>query len=291
LVEQQNAPDSSAQHHIHLPRRRRSSPWRLAVLAVCVIGVIILIPVWLDPLTLNELLGQTQAPESLGPLETLNFRPATNAPIVRGSPLAADDFNREVPTGFGGAKTGGSYATLGTGTVFVTGGHATISLDNDAAGAAVLTSISPTSVDALATVALSSGAPSARVGLVARARADENSYYAATIGFVGGAVSVEIDSVVKGVWEPIAGPVALDGVDPGQPIRLRMDSTGFDPTTLRARAWNEAALEPGQWSVSILGWAGELQQPGSIGLGWTITDDRHAVVTVDDFTAQGTDQR
>ena len=70
-----------------------------------------------------------------------------------------------------------------------------------------------------------------------------------------------------------------------------MDSTGFDPTSVRLRAWNENQSEPGQWSVSVFGWVGVLQHPGSLGLAWAITDDRHAVVAVDDFSAQGTDQR
>ncbi len=291
MIEEPNAPDSTTQHHIHLPRRRRSSPWRWAVLAVCVIGVIVLTPLWLDPATLHELLGQSAAPASLEPLETFDLRPATNAPIVRGSPLAGDNFNREVPTGFGDANTGGTYVALGTGTIFVTGGHATVALADRAAGAAVLTSASPATVDELATVALSSGAPSARVGLVARARADNNSYYAGTVGFSGGVVTVAIHSILKGEWQTIAGPITLEGVDPGQPIRLRMDSTGSDPTTLRLRAWNQGTAEPGQWSIIVLGWNGELQQPGSIGLAWIITDDRHAVVVVDDFAAQGTNQR
>ena len=255
------------------------------------LGVIVLTPVWLDPLMLHDLLGQSGATDSPAPVTTFDFRPATNAPIVRGSPLASDTFNREVSPGLGDATSGGTYVTLGTGTVFVTAGRATVSLDDQAAGAAVLSGTSTATVDELATVALMSGAPSAQIGLVARALAGKDSYYAGTVGFSGGVVSAAIDSVVNGVWQTIAGPVPLDGVDPGQPIRLRMDSTGFDPTSVRLRAWNENQSEPGQWSVSVFGWVGVLQHPGSIGLAWAITDDRHAVVAVDDFSAQGTDQR
>jgi hypothetical protein len=271
--------------HIHLPRRRRSSPWRLAVLVVCIIGVIVLAPVWLDPLTLHEILGASSAPTSAEPLETYAYRPATNAPVLRGSPLAADDFNREVATGFGAAKSGAGYVQTGSGTIFVTGGRATISLDDGAAGAATLTDASLTVVDELATVQLESGAPSARVGLAARF--NDGSFYAGIIGFSGGVASASIASVVNGEWQMIAGPVTLEAVDAAQPIRLRFDSTDLDPTALRLRAWNVGTVEPGQWSVTILGWASQLQQPGSIGLAWSLSDDRHSVVAVDDLAAQG----
>jgi hypothetical protein len=270
--------------HIHLPSRRRNSPWRLALVAVAIILVVVLAPVWLGPSGIRDILGG-QPSFSAQPLETDPFRPQTNPPIVHGSPVANDDFTREVATGFGSARDGASYTQVGTGTIFVTGGTATVSLSDRAQGAAILTDTSLTTVDQQVTVVLASGAPSGQGGLAMRA--NDDSLYAALVSYFGSVASVSVVSVVDGTWTTIAGPINLPDIDLSQPIRLRADSTGFDPTVIRVRAWNAGQPEPGQWALNIADWASHMQKPGSIGLSWQITDERRAVIEFDDYTAQG----
>ena len=248
-------------------------------------AVIALAPVWVDPVTLHSLFGGAAPSTTPVPIETDPFRPATNAPILRGTTVATDDFGREVPSGLGTAKQGGSYTQVGTGTIYVTGGSGTVSLANRSAGAAVLSDPSLSTVDELVTVALSSGAPSAEAGLSARVSGD--SFYAALVTYLGGVASVSVSSVVDGVWAIDAGPIPLPEIDISQPIRLRFDSFGFDPTTIRVRAWNVGAPEPGQWAIDIVDWAGHMQKAGGIGVAWAISDDRRGVINVDDLVAQG----
>ncbi len=255
---------------------------------MCVVGVILLAPVWVDPAIVRDILGIGASPTpSAVPQQSDAFVTATNAPDIRGSDVARDDFSREVPSGFGTATVGGNYTQLGGGTTWVTGGSATMSVAQSAAGAAILGDLSLKSVDELATVSLSSGAPSARVGLAMRANGD--SMYVVLVGFIGGVANVTVDSVVQGTWTTIAGPIELTDVDVTQPIRVRADSEGFDPTAIRVRAWNAAASEPGQWSINIVDWAGHMQRAGAIGLAWAISDDRRAVVLIDDYAAQSPD--
>jgi hypothetical protein len=276
--------DGDVARHIHLPTRRRSSPWRLALVAVAVILVVVLAPLWIDPSTIGAILG-VQPSFTAQPLPTREFFPQTNAPILHGSPAVEDEFGREVASGFGTTKVGGSYAQVGTGTIFVTGGTATVTLSENAQGAAILTDTSLTSVDQQVTVILASGAPSAQGGLAMRA--NDDSLYAALVSFLGGVAKVSVESVVDGKWTTVAGPINLPEVDVTQPIRIRADSTGFDPTVIRVRAWNAGQPEPGQWAINIVDWASHMQKPGSVGLAWLISDERRAVIELDDYTAQG----
>jgi hypothetical protein len=270
--------------HIHLPSRRRTSPWRLALVVGAVVLVVVLAPLWIDPLTVREILG-VQPSLTAQPTAADVIRPQTNPPILHGSPAADDSFGREIASGFGSTKVGGMYSQTGTGTIFVTGGAATVSLADGAQGAAILDGASLTTADEQVTVSLASGAPSAQAGLAMRA--NDDSFYAALVRYFGGVASVSVESVVDGKWVTIAGPINLPEIDLAQPIRIRADSTGFDPTTIRVRAWNAGQPEPGQWAINIVDWTGHMQQPGSIGLAWQISDERRAVITLDDYTAQG----
>jgi hypothetical protein len=271
---------------LNLPSGRRSSPWRLAVVALCVGVVVVGIPLWVDPGTINTILGKAATPlPSPVPLETDGFRPATNAPILRSDVIAADDFFRQIPTGFGTAKQGGDYKQVGNGTIWVQGAKGEVSLADGSFGAAILAAESVATVGQQVTVDLASGAPSVEIGLAARANGDD--FYAVVVTYLGGVASVSVESVVDGTWTTIAGPVQLREIDITQPLRLRFDSSGFDPTTIRVRAWNVGTPEPGQWTLNIVDWAGKLQKAGAIGIAWGISDERRGIVEIDDYVAQG----
>src|SRR4051794_5085965 len=286
MTDQHTTPpaDVDVARHIHLPSRRAASPWRLALIAVAVVLVVVLAPLWIDPLTIGAVFG-VHPSFSAQPLETDAVRPQTNPPVLHGSPLADDDFGREVATGFGTSNLGGTYSLVGTGTIFVTGGSATVSLADNAHGAALLTDTFVTTTDQLVTVTLASGAPSAQGGLAMRANGD--SLYAALVSYLGGVAKVSVESIVDGNWTTVAGPINVPEIDVAQPIRIRADATGLDPTVIRVRAWNVGQPEPGQWAINIVDWASHMQKAGSIGVAWLISDDRRAVITLDDYTAQG----
>jgi hypothetical protein len=285
MTEEHSTPpaDDDVVRHIHLPSRRRSSPWRLALVGVAVVLVVVLAPLWIDPETVSAIFGSQPSPAASVLIDS--SRPETNAPIVRGDSVAQDEFGREVASGFGSTKLGGAYTAVGTGTIFVTGGAANVSLADGAHGAAILTDVSLTTVDQLVTLRLASGAPSAQGGLAMRA--NDDSLYAALVSYFGSVASVSVASVVDGQWSTIAGPINLPEVDLSQPIRIRADSTGLDPTTVRVRAWNVGQPEPGQWAINIVDWSGHMQKPGSVGLAWLISDSRRAVITLDDYSAEG----
>lgn len=52
----------------------------------------------------------------------------------------------------------------------------------------------------------------------------------------------------------------------GSTIRMSMEVTGRNPTTVRARAWDDHAAEPTSWLSSVTDATSGLQVPGSLGV-------------------------
>src|SRR5437764_15427173 len=71
-------------------------------------------------------------------------------------------------------------------------------------------------------------------------------------------------------------------------MRIRLQATGANPTTVRARAWRVGATEPSTWQVSVTDRTAPLQAAGSVGIRDYLgsgTTNGPIVGTVDDFAA------
>lgn len=47
---------------MHLPARRRASPWSRRVVLVVLAALVLSVPLWIDPMTLRELRGEAPTP-------------------------------------------------------------------------------------------------------------------------------------------------------------------------------------------------------------------------------------
>jgi hypothetical protein len=281
---------------IRLPRGRHASPWTSrALVFVSVIGLLLLAPLWLDPVTFNQLRNVTPEPRpsaSVPPAYPIPVHPTVAAPL---SIVALDSFERKMATGLGRAETGGQYEIRGdSGRISVANGAATIQLVTGQAGEARLPEIDAHQAD-LTLLIDSSTRPAqgdAQICVVLRAL-DDGSEYRATVHLSpadSAALSVEARSSSDSVT--VAGPIVVPGAGAGL-MRVRATVEGSDPATIRMRAWMTSDPEPDFWHLSIVDWTGNLQAAGSVGIAWSLDGDpsgRPLTLRFDDLAATSADE-
>jgi hypothetical protein len=105
-----------------------------------------------------------------------------------------------------------------------------------------------------------------------------------------GTVYAAVDALNGDAVEALDGRVQVAAASgSGAPsLSVRVEATGSDPTTIRARVWPVGQAEPAGWQLSVVDWSGALQGAGAVGLGWLLdaTADRgvtvrHAGLTAD----------
>jgi len=259
-----------------LAQRRRSLPWSdRSILLASLLLVLLAIPLWLDPQTLNEVTGQgastSAAPSGLD-LDTP--RPGGPTPGARGPAIvvALDDFDRSVDGGWGSAELGGDYAATGRGTLSVEEGTAFAHLAAGDAGTVALSTFAVHDAALEYAVSLERLPADGEVIIYAvlRLNADGAAYWLALHVTAAGDVYAGVESLVDGRARRIGASVLIPttaGVAPPT-LRVRAEAIGDDPTTLRIRAWSDGQPEPAAWQLSVIDWAGPLQHGGAIGLGW-----------------------
>jgi hypothetical protein len=266
---------------LQLPSRRHLSPWTSRrLLLISLLGALLLMPLWLDPTTLRELRSVTPSPtlSASGIVTTAEPRPlASVAPDPRpGVVVARDGFGRVSEHTWGTADLGGGYSYLaeGSGNISVGSGHATVQIGTDGAGWTMLSDPDMRDADVLVSLAFSE----IPVGLVSAGlivRAMDDAMYNVRVTSISGRANlvVELTTPAPGNEdELLAGPVALPEVvlAPGAFVRVRVQATGSDPTTVRAKAWLRGSAEPDAWQLSVVDWTGRLQFAGGAGLSWNV---------------------
>ncbi|WP_460605060.1 PKD domain-containing protein [Jatrophihabitans fulvus] len=197
---------------------------------------------------------------------------ATQSLVVTGS-FVRDTFGRVVDNGWGSADVGGAWSLSGTASRFtVRPGAGTMSLATPGAQlAAFLPSVKRTVSDIVATVrtsAVPAGGP-LYLTFSGRRVSAGNEYAAKVLVYPDGSVTVRLVRVVAGVETVLAAPVRLSGVvvSAGMSLTVRVQVTGSAAgTTLRARAWPAAGVEPGTWPVSASDTTATLQASGYVGV-------------------------
>ncbi len=281
-----------------LPGRRHRSPWasRATVLA-CLVVAALLAPLWLDPVTLGELRGESATPVAPEPTiaEPAPDRPRRTArPVLTARDLAADGFERRLRDGLGEADRGGAYTLSGgAAQVEVLSGRATVRLSADAIGLGLLRNASGQELDASVTVTLDRAVREGEATAAVVLRASPEVAYRPGVTFDGESIAVVIDVVAGGVARRVAGPVELTDLAIGaDAVRIRAQVSGSDPATINVRAWPVSGPEPVDWTLSVIDWTGQLQASGAAGLAWhRIGGAGRAplVLTFDDLAVATTD--
>lgn len=205
--------------------------------------------------------------------------------------LAADAFERTSASGWGAAQVGGTWSTA-TGTNFTVGGGSAASVHTPSATRrSVLSGVSTLSADVSARISVdkvtTGGGVSA--GVVGRQGAS---------GFYQGRIRFNPDSTVGlqllSSSSTVLANTTLPGLayTPGTPVSLRVQVTGSNPTTLRAKAWAAGSAEPSAWQLTATDATAALQSAGSVGVEAYLSGSAtNAPLTVryDDFAASAVD--
>jgi PKD repeat protein len=192
---------------------------------------------------------------------TLPSLGASAATIV----VAQDSFARTTATGWGSADTGGVWTTSTPSASNVSGGSGALVLTAGATRRATLTSTSAANTVATASVSIDKTASGsgAYSGLVAR-WVGGDFYQVRTRFLSGGAIALQAlhgDST-------LLSNATVSGLTyaPGTILRMRVEVTGFSPTTIRGKVWAASATEPSAWAVSVTDSTPALQKAGAAGI-------------------------
>ena len=165
-----------------------------------------------------------------------------------------DSFGRTSTNTWGSAPTGGTYTLGGNAADYdVTGGFGTISMPAPGATRSALLNVSATEVDFSFRVRSDKAAVGGNQYLYGVVRRNGANEYRVKLRFApNGAVFVGASTVINNVETNIGTEVQVPGLTHAANaiIRFRAQVTGTNPTTLRVRAWADAAVEPTTWQYS-----------------------------------------
>ncbi len=207
--------------------------------------------------------------------------------------LAQDTFDRSVASGWGTAPTGGAWTTTPSTSLSVSSGKGRVANATGSTRTAYLRTVSSSATQLSLTLSpdkvttggglyvsvsgraiTGAGEYRAKLRLRSDARADLTLIRTSSTG---------VETTLRtGVLVPNLTYAA------GASIRLRMDVTGINPTTIRARAWDAASAEPAGWLVSTTDATAALQVPGAVGLNAyysSTATNAPLVLAVDDVAA------
>ncbi|MBD9698243.1 PKD domain-containing protein [Flavimobilis sp. GY10621] len=178
-----------------------------------------------------------------------------------------DGFGRAVSNGWGTAPTGGDWAVGAPASAFsVASGTGRMALPAGATRVARLSSVSAQDVEVQATVSLDR--LPAGTGFISLA-----SRTTGTTGYVGrlrvgtdGSIQLHVGRGVASITALAGGVVSGLTFEPGTRYRVRLQTTGTSPTTVRAKVWVDGTAEPADWRATVTDSTAELQQAGGIGV-------------------------
>jgi hypothetical protein len=187
------------------------------------------------------------------------------------SAYATDVFNRVVSGGFGSADTGGAWSLTGKSSSFaVSGGLGRVVAPTaGVTSTAFLAGVSSTQTDARVDLVLDKAQTGGGtyVSVVGR-RVNTTSDYRVKVRYTAdGKVYASAVRTVAGA-ETTLSSVSVPNLTyvAGSVLRVRVQVTGTNPTTVRARVWPVAAVEPATWVVSATDATASLQVPGGFAL-------------------------
>lgn len=193
---------------------------------------------------------------------------STDPPVTT---LARDAFERTVASGWGSAEQGGTWTVSPSTALSVASGKGRITNAVGASRTAYLRSVSSAATQlslSLSPDKVTTGG-GLYVSVAGRAVQGQGEYRAKLVlRSDGRAVLSLIRTSSTGAETTIRAGVLVPNLTftAGSSVRLRVEVTGTNPTTVRARAWNGAAAEPTTWLSTVTDATAALQVPGSVGL-------------------------
>ncbi|TDN90932.1 PKD domain-containing protein [Microbacterium sp. BK668] len=185
---------------------------------------------------------------------------------------AADAFTRTVSGGWGAADVGGAWSSASPANLSVSGGTGNLTSATAGSGPSVyLPGVSSTNTDV--TIAARTDKPATGGGVylsVAPRRVSGVGDYRAKIRLQSDSqVSVQLVRIAaNGTETALTTMTTVPGVvySPTTGLRVRVQATGTNPTTLRARVWGGGAAEPSTWHAATTDSTAALQVAGGLAL-------------------------
>jgi PKD repeat protein len=187
------------------------------------------------------------------------------------APFALDEFNRSLATGLGTADVGGAWTTSGASGFGVSGGNGIYKLTSAGINrTAYLGGVSSASTDLRTSFTTDQPATGGGIYITVLGRristtadyrlnlrlTNANKVTVSLGALQGTATAVSLSSTVT-----LPGTYVV-----GSDVNVRMQVTGTNPTTVRAKVWLGTDAEPDGWTVSGTDSYVGLQAPGSPGL-------------------------
>ena len=187
--------------------------------------------------------------------------------VVEPGVLAVDNFSRTVSAGWGSAQTGGAWAFTGSSSYYsVDGAVGQVVLSSPGVQREVSLPIDAADVDLRAKVGLDKAATGGGLYLSIGARSQGNSAYVARLRYYSDAsVALHLQRKVNGaVTTLVGGTVAGLTAQAGELLNVRLEVSGTDSATVRAKVWAVGDSEPGSWTQSVTDSTTDLRSPGGI---------------------------
>ncbi|MGZ4799909.1 MAG: beta strand repeat-containing protein, partial [Acidimicrobiia bacterium] len=194
----------------------------------------------------------------------------TSQPVTITNQYALDGFGRTVANGLGTADLGGAWTLTGAAASFsVNGSVGNILGAVNGNRSANLTAVHQTDFDTKVDVSLNTASTGGGVyASVMNRRVSAGNDYRLKLRYVaGGSVTASITRTVGGT-ETVLSTITVPGltVAPGDVLRVRFQSIGTNPTTLKAKVWRQNTVEPTAWLLTTTDSTAALQAPGDLGV-------------------------
>jgi PKD repeat protein len=217
------------------------------------------------------------------------------APAGQPATLASDAFARTVTNGFGTADVGGAWTVTGPTSAYSVDGAGKVLFPSPGLTKNLyLAGVSSSATDLRFTVSANKAATGTGTFLSVSGRriVGVGAYQAKVVFRSSGAVGLSLVRVNStGGSEVVVQPaINVPGlsVAAGDAVAVRLQVTGTNPTTLRARVWKGGTAEPTTWQRSVTDSTSTLQAPGALGLTLYLSGTSTStplVVSFDDLTA------
>lgn len=187
-----------------------------------------------------------------------------------GEQWVRDDFSRNFVNGWGSADVGGAWTLTGPATAFsVENGAGSVSAGAGQERKSRLASVASDEADAVFDYRFEKdvqGSGNSWLDFVGRHVDNSNFYRSRVITNSAGAVRVDLARVNGGASTTIAS-VTVPGMtmQEGEKLKVRTQTMGTSPTTLKVKVWKDGTAEPEAWTLERTDTTSVLQTEGGVG--------------------------
>lgn len=187
--------------------------------------------------------------------------------VTVSGPLARDDFERTLSSGWGSADAGGAWTYSGSTSLFSVANGAGAIRMNAGSGPTARLPISATDTDLRFSFAFDKAPTGGGQFVRAIARGDQSAGYEAKVWVkADGTMVVYLTKIVNGTETDLATRVLAGSFSPGTAYTVRTQVWGGPTTNLRAKVWRSDASEPASWAATTTDATASLQGAGGIAI-------------------------